>query len=77
MSTAHFGLDLRRPHIERWPRDKFIRKGSIPGSVKERLASIWADPTRRARLLRNLWLVSTGFTLFGFAVMVYLIWSSR
>jgi len=35
------------------------------------------DPWRRARLLRYLWLISTGFTVFGFAVMLYLIWASR
>jgi len=43
----------------------------------ERLASAWEDPARRAMILRRLWLVSTGFTLFGFAVMLYLIWASR
>ena len=43
----------------------------------DRLASAWEDPWRRARLLRYLWLISTGFTVFGFAVMFYLIWSSR
>jgi len=43
----------------------------------ERLASAWEDPARRAMILRRLWLVSTGFTLFGFAVMFYLIWTSR
>jgi hypothetical protein len=42
-----------------------------------RFSTAWADPARRAKLLRNLWLVSTGFTLFGFAVMFYLVWSSR
>jgi len=36
-----------------------------------RLASRWEDPARRARLLRLLWLVSTGFTLFGFGVIFY------
>lgn len=43
----------------------------------ERLASAWEDPARRARLLRRLWLISTGFTLFGFAVMFYLLLFSR
>jgi len=43
----------------------------------ERLASAWEDPARRAMILRRLWLVSTGFTLFGFAVMFYLSWASR
>jgi len=43
----------------------------------ERLVAAWQDPARRAMILRRLWLVSTGFTLFGFAVMLYLIWASR
>ena len=43
----------------------------------ERFAAAWDDPARRAIILRRLWLVSTGFTLFGFAVMFYLIWASR
>ena len=43
----------------------------------ERLAAAWEDPARRAMILRRLWLVSTGFTLFGFAVMFYLIRASR
>ena len=38
----------------------------------ERLAEAWKDPGRRAMILRRLWIVSTGFTLFGFAVMFYL-----
>jgi hypothetical protein len=29
------------------------------------------DPAKRARLLWLLWLVSTGFTLFGFSVIFY------
>jgi len=43
----------------------------------DRLAAAWEDPWRRARLIRYLWLISTGFTVFGFAVMFYLIWPSR
>ncbi len=43
----------------------------------ERLGAAWDDPARRARFLRYLWLISTGFTVFGFAVMFYLIWSLR
>ncbi len=43
----------------------------------ERLVAAWADPARRAMILRRLWLVSTGFTVFGFAVMLYLIWASH
>ena len=45
--------------------------------MMERLASAWEDPARRAMILRRLWLVSTGFTIFGFVVMLYLIWASR
>ena len=36
-----------------------------------RLESAWEDPADRARLLWLLWLVATGFTLFGFAVIFY------
>ena len=36
-----------------------------------RLEAAWADPPQRARLLWLLWLVATGFTLFGFGVIVY------
>jgi hypothetical protein len=36
-----------------------------------RLAARWEDPARRAKLLWRLWLVSTGFTLFGFGVIFY------
>ncbi len=43
----------------------------------ERFVAAWDDPARRAMILRRLWLVSTGFTIFGFAVMLYLIWASR
>lgn len=34
-----------------------------------RLALRWEDPAKRARLLLWFWLISTGFTLFGFAVI--------
>ncbi len=50
---------------------------AVQGDVMERLAAAWEDPARRAMILRRLWLVSTGFTIFGFAVMLYLIWASR
>ncbi|HEX9339865.1 MAG TPA: hypothetical protein VF992_01655 [Thermoplasmata archaeon] len=39
----------------------------------DRFAATWDDPTRRAKLLRNFWLISTAFTLFGFAVLFYLV----
>ena len=41
--------------------------------MMERLAKVWEDPANRAKLLWRLWLISTGFTMFGFAVMFYLI----
>src|SRR3989449_266416 len=47
------------------------------GDVMERLVVAWQDPTRRAMILRRLWLVSTGFTIFGFVVMLYLISKSH
>jgi len=37
----------------------------------QRVAGRWEDPAQRARLLWLLWLVSTGFTLFGFGVIFY------
>jgi hypothetical protein len=52
-------------------------RDAVPDGMMARFSTAWADPARRAKLLRNLWLVSTGFTLFGFAVMFYLVWSSR
>ena len=43
----------------------------------DRLAAAWEDPRHRAHLRRYLRLISTGFTVFGFAMMSYLIWASR
>ena len=43
----------------------------------ERVLESFEDPRRRARLLRWLWILSTGFTLFGFAVIGYLLFVSR
>ncbi len=37
----------------------------------------WEDPARRARLLRWFWIISTGFTVFGFAVIFYILLVSR
>ncbi len=37
----------------------------------------WEDPARRARILRWFWLISTGFTVFGFAVIFYLVLIAR
>ena len=38
----------------------------------DRLESAWKNPAIRAKLLWRLWIISTGFTLFGFAVIFYL-----
>lgn len=35
------------------------------------LADLWDDPAKRARLLWILWLIATGFTIFGFTVIGY------
>jgi phage shock protein PspC (stress-responsive transcriptional regulator) len=42
-----------------------------------RLVARWDSPRQRARLLRYLWLISTGFTLFGFGVIFYRIIFAR
>jgi len=42
-----------------------------------RFAAAFEDPARRAGLLRLFWLISTGFTLFGFAVIFYRIFFPR
>ena len=39
----------------------------------DRLESAWANPATRAKLLWRLWIISTGFTLFGFAVIFYVL----
>ncbi len=39
----------------------------------DRFAAAWDDPIRRSKILRNLWWISTGFTLFGFAMIFYLV----
>ncbi len=43
----------------------------------ERLEKAWSNPEQRARLLRWMWLVSTGFTLLGFGVIFYLLFVQR
>ncbi|MEK6988184.1 MAG: hypothetical protein AABX97_08860 [Candidatus Thermoplasmatota archaeon] len=43
----------------------------------ERLEAAWEDPEQRARLLRWFWFISTGFMLFGFAVMAYLLFFAK
>ena len=43
----------------------------------ERLERAWENPEQRARLLRWMWLISTGFTLLGFAVIFYLLFAQK
>ncbi|MGQ0796714.1 MAG: hypothetical protein ACT4OI_02440 [Methanobacteriota archaeon] len=43
----------------------------------DRAVAAFDDPVRRARLVRWFWLLSTGFTLFGFAVIAYLLFVGR
>ena len=43
----------------------------------ERLARAWDNPEQRARLLRWMWLISTGFMLFGFVVILYLLFIQK
>ncbi len=42
-----------------------------------RLEKAWENPEQRARLLRWMWLISTGFLVLGFAVMFYLLFVAR
>ncbi len=37
------------------------------------LARAWENPEQRARLLRWMWLISTGFMLLGFVVILYIL----
>ncbi len=43
----------------------------------ERLSRAWENPEQRARILRWMWLISTGFVLFGFAVMFYILFVQK
>jgi hypothetical protein len=43
----------------------------------DRLVARWDNPAGRARLLRLFWAISTGFTLFGFAVIFYRVFFHR
>ena len=43
----------------------------------ERLARAWDNAEQRARLLRWMWLISTGFMLFGFVVILYLLFIQK
>ena len=38
-----------------------------------RFEAAWEDPASRTRILRWFWIVSTGFTLLGFALILYLV----
>jgi hypothetical protein len=43
----------------------------------EKLERAWENPEQRARLLRWMWLLSTGFALLGFAVIFYLLFVQK
>ena len=43
----------------------------------ERLERAWENPEQRARILKWMWLVSTGFTLLGFAVILYFLFGPK
>lgn len=43
----------------------------------ERLEAYSRDPERRARLVWLAWVISTAFTVFGFAVIAYLLFFSK
>ncbi len=43
----------------------------------DRMAKAWDNPEQRARLLRWMWLLSTGFMLLGFAVILYLLFVQK
>lgn len=43
----------------------------------ERLERAWDNPEQRARLLRWMWLISTGFLVLGFVVMFYLVFVQK
>jgi hypothetical protein len=43
----------------------------------ERAVAALKDPARRARIVRWFWIISTGFTLFGFGVLGYLLFLGR
>ncbi|HYT00413.1 MAG TPA: hypothetical protein VEO20_07070 [Thermoplasmata archaeon] len=57
--------------------DKFMVRVSFRGAMMGRFAAAWDDPIRRAKILRSLWWISTGFTLFGFAVIFYRVLFAR
>ncbi len=43
----------------------------------EWLERAWENPERRARILKWLYIISTGFTLLGFAVIFYLVFVQK
>jgi len=57
--------------------DNFMVRRSFRGAMINRFAAAWDDPIRRAKILRSLWWISTGFTLFGFAVIFYRVLFAR
>src|SRR5205823_11987744 len=56
---------------------QFHAPQTVQGDMIGRLAARFEDPRQRARLLRLLWVISTGFTLFGFGVIFYRIFFPR
>ena len=43
----------------------------------QRLERAWDNPEQRARLLRWMWLISTGFLILGFVVMFYMVFVAK
>ncbi len=41
------------------------------------LEARWNDPVQRVRLLKWMWFISTGFMLFGFVVIFYLMFVQK
>jgi len=42
-------------------------------AMLDKLQMRYSSPEERAKLMKWLWIVSTGFTLLGFAVIFYLV----
>lgn len=43
----------------------------------EWLERAWENPAQRALILKWLWIVSTGFTLLGFALIFYIVFVKK
>lgn len=43
----------------------------------QRMADAYEDPARRARILLYFWLISTGFLVFGFLIILVKVFLSR